>query len=178
MPPQTNIICSVASLLPQSGGPSRSTGALCHALASLGIGVELLSLDFGTERGAPIIPPAPVKTELVPCRFSPRLRLCWSPKFATALLSRIKGTSARLIHDNGLWLGTNHAAAKIARRCRLPLIVSTRGMLAPWAVRHKSWKKRLAWRLYQARDVRSARVLHATSTQEAQAIREAGLRQP
>src|SRR5438105_3968867 len=125
MPPQTNIICSVASLLPQSGGPTRSTGALCHALASLGLGVDLLSLDFGPARGVPIIPAAPVKTELVPCRFFGRLRLCWSPKFAPALVSRIKATSARLIHDNGLWLGTNHAAATTARRCGLPLIVST-----------------------------------------------------
>jgi len=51
-------------------------------------------------------------------------------------------------------------------------------MLAPWAVRHKSWKKRLAWRLYQARDVGSAKVIHATSAQEASALRQVGLSQP
>lgn len=173
-----NIVCSVASLLPQSGGPSRSTGALCQTLASLGVGVDLLSLDFGNQGGIPIIPRDPVRTKLVPCRFSRQFRVCWAPKFSKALLNRIKASAPRLIHDNGLWLTTNHAAAKVARQCGLPLVLSTRGMLAPWALRHKSWKKWLAWRLYQAVDVRSAKLIHATCLEEARAIRAVGLTQP
>src|SRR5437899_984244 len=178
MPGSMNIISSVAALVPESGGPSRSTSALCHALACAGVGVGLMSLDFGNRLGAPLIPPPPVETELVPCRFFRRLRLVWAPQFERALSVRAQKTCARLIHDNGLWMMTNHAAARVARRSGLPFILSTRGMLAPWAICHKSWKKRLAWRLYQAADLRSARVLHATSAQEAQAIRQAGVSQP
>src|SRR5437867_4059740 len=111
-----DIISSVAALVPESGGPSRSTSALCQALASAGVGVELMSLDFRTQFAAPIIPPAPVKTELVPCRFFRRMRMVWAPRFERALEDRVERTSARLIHDNGLWMMTNHAAAKVARR--------------------------------------------------------------
>jgi glycosyltransferase involved in cell wall biosynthesis len=39
-------------------------------------------------------------------------------------------------------------------------------------------KKRLAWLLYQRRDLQSARVLHATSRQEAEEFRALGLKQP
>ena len=51
-------------------------------------------------------------------------------------------------------------------------------MLSAWALGHKAWKKRLAWWLYQRRDLESARVLHATSAAEAEDIRRLGLRQP
>ena len=50
----------------------------------------------------------------------------------------------------------------------MPRVVSTRGMLEPWAVRHKPWKKKLAWRLYQRRDLGRASALHATAEPEAE----------
>jgi glycosyltransferase involved in cell wall biosynthesis len=40
------------------------------------------------------------------------------------------------------------------------------------------WKKRIAWNLYQRRDLRSARVLHATSEKEAEEFRALKLPQP
>lgn len=55
---------------------------------------------------------------------------------------------------------------------------STRGMLEPWALAHKRWKKRMAWPLYQRADLAKAAVLHATSEAEAVSIRRAGLRVP
>jgi glycosyltransferase involved in cell wall biosynthesis len=44
-------------------------------------------------------------------------------------------------------------------------------MLAPWALRHKAWKKKLAWWLYQRRDLSHAALLVATAQQEVQDIR-------
>lgn len=72
-----------------------------------------------------------------------------------------------VIHDNGIWMPHNHRLAKLAAAKDLPRVVSTRGMLEPWALNHKRWKKRLAWLLYQHRDLRSAVLLHATATREA-----------
>ncbi|GAG43150.1 unnamed protein product, partial [marine sediment metagenome] len=56
--------------------------------------------------------------------------------------------------------------------------MSTRGMLEPWAIRHKRWKKRLAWWLYQRRDLMRAACLHATAPSEAHNIRALGLGVP
>ena len=72
-----------------------------------------------------------------------------------------------VIHDNGIWLPHNHRLAKLAAAKGLPRVVSTRGMLEPWALNHKRWKKRLAWWLYQQRDLRSTALLHATASREA-----------
>ena len=40
-------------------------------------------------------------------------------------------------------------------------------MLEPWSINYKSFKKKIAWYIYQYRGIKSAKVLHATSEQEA-----------
>jgi glycosyltransferase involved in cell wall biosynthesis len=51
-------------------------------------------------------------------------------------------------------------------------------MLGEWALANGKWKKRLAWWLYQHRDLRRATGFHATSELEAIEIRRLGLNQP
>ena len=72
-----------------------------------------------------------------------------------------------VLHDNGLWLSHNHRLAEIAAERGIPRVVSTRGMLQPWAMSHKRWKKRLAWRFYQRHDLKRARGHHTTGDAEA-----------
>jgi glycosyltransferase involved in cell wall biosynthesis len=83
-----------------------------------------------------------------------------------------------VIHDNGLWLRHNHRLAMLARRRRIPRIVSTRGMLEPWALRHKPLKKRVAWAAYQQKDLQSASCLHASTAAEAANLSELNLGVP
>jgi glycosyltransferase involved in cell wall biosynthesis len=80
-----------------------------------------------------------------------------------------------VLHDNGIWLRHNHELAKLALQRGIPRIVSTRGMLEPWATSQKRWKKRLAWWLYQRRDLMRAACLHTTAPREAQNVRALGL---
>jgi glycosyltransferase involved in cell wall biosynthesis len=80
-----------------------------------------------------------------------------------------------VIHDNGMWLPHNHRVAALASSRSIPRIVSTRGMLEPWARAHKRFRKSLAWHLYQKRDLKSASVLHATSRTEEKNLRAADL---
>lgn len=92
-----------------------------------------------------------------------------------APLRRLAGTAkqalvqfgADLIHDNGLWRPHNHQLAILSHSKCIPRLISTRGMLEPWARRHKKWKKDIAWLAYQRRDVVTADMLHTTATQEA-----------
>jgi glycosyltransferase involved in cell wall biosynthesis len=83
-----------------------------------------------------------------------------------------------VIHDQGLWLLNNHAAVEVARKSGTPVVVSPRGTLEPWAMNHKAFKKKIAWSLYQKKDLDSVDLLHATSQQEAANFRELGLRKP
>ncbi len=167
------IVFTIADLQPESGGPSRSVPALAAAVAELGNPVEVLALDYGAGSNRPVMPPVSVQTTLVPCRGRQKFRC--PPGFESSLLL---APGVSLLHDNGLWLPTNHAAAKVARQRGVPLIISPRGMLTPWAMRYHGFKKRLAWWLYQHRNLQSARVLHATSRREAEEFRALGMTQP
>ena len=86
--------------------------------------------------------------------------------------------SADIIHDSGIWLRHNHLIAREACRRKIPRVVSPRGMLEPWALNYRKWKKRMAWFAYQRRDLQSADVLHATAAREAEQFRDLGLRAP
>lgn len=77
-----------------------------------------------------------------------------------------------IIHDNGIWLPTNHRTAGIARRHGIPRVVSVHGMLQPWALQQKKMKKRLAWLIYQRNDLLDAAAIHVTSAMEAESVRE------
>src|SRR5262249_26702926 len=95
-----------------------------------------------------------------------------------ALRQRCDTGAIDIIHDAGLWLPVNHATATVAAQLGIPRVVSTRGMLEPWAVGHRPIKKNLAWQLYQRRDLDRAALLHATSTGELANLRAAGLKMP
>jgi glycosyltransferase involved in cell wall biosynthesis len=191
--PILKVILTIGGLHPESGGPSRTIPALVEALARRGVDVEIVSLNYGRTFNAPIVSIS-LPVTYVDCS-SPIARcLQWSPRFQAVLHERCRKALARagnlglgaqegcsngtIIHDTGLWLLTNHAAAKAGRDFNLARIVSPRGMLSSWALSHKGWKKKLAWWLYQRRDLKAAQVLHATSQAEADEFRAVGLKQP
>ena len=82
-----------------------------------------------------------------------------------------KSNLPALIHDHGIWLPQNHITAAIARRYRIPRIVTIHGMLEPWALKHRAWKKCIAWHLFQFYDLKTATVIHATSEREGRTIK-------
>lgn len=82
-----------------------------------------------------------------------------------------------IVHIHALWDPFLHRASVWARRASLPIVYSPHGMLAPWAMHHKRWKKTLPWYVYQKRDLKKAVMLHATSEKEASWIRDLGFSQ-
>lgn len=144
------VFLSLASVRLSYGGPAVSVVALAGALARAGLEVGLWCPDGS----APGIAAQPGAEGLLPLG---------------GTLDEAIGEFGmpQLVHDNGLWWAHNHRIARFAARHKLPRVVSTRGMLEPWARRHKRVRKAVAWQLYQKRDLLTAAALHATSDQEA-----------
>ena len=154
------VLITATSLRLGYGGPALSVSRLATALADAGGRVGLWAAD-GSVEDTPLLP-----------RAAPVTRLRGGPGDAVAAFA------PDVIHDNGLWLPHNHRMAELARAAGLPRVVSPRGMLEPWAIRHKRWKKAAAWRLYQRRDLDRASALHATAAQEAENLRAFALNPP
>ena len=83
-----------------------------------------------------------------------------------------------LIHLHGIWAPQIHVAVKVAQKLGIPYIQSPRGMLDPWAMAQKRWKKAIAWWFYQRADLKRARAFHVTAQAEADHVRGWGFRQP
>lgn len=83
-----------------------------------------------------------------------------------------------LLHDHGQWLPCNRASARVQREKKVARVVTPRGMLSPWAMQHKRWKKKIAWHLFAKRDISQASMVHATSDLEANELRQLGVTAP
>jgi len=153
------------------GGPPRSVLGLCRALLEAGIDVEVFTT---TANGGADLPPSPpggdryagVKVRYFPLAFPRRL-------FRARGLGRALGAGLGdydLVHIHGLWTLPGWAAARHARRRRVPYVLSPHGMLDAGALAHRAARKRLAYRLVERRTVSGAALLHATSSAEAESV--------
>jgi glycosyltransferase involved in cell wall biosynthesis len=83
-----------------------------------------------------------------------------------------------IAHVHGLWDAGTYAAMRVLHQRPIPLVFSPRGMLEPWALRHKWFKKRIYLLAYLWPILARADLLHATSVEEHDTLRNFGLRQP
>lgn len=171
-----HIIHTIGGLHPRLGGPVRTVSKLAECLAAEGtFRVSLLSQGLV---GEPVFPKFEAKLDRhVALLRSRGLKRSGLP-FRKLMIDAVRDSPPLLIHDHGIWTPANHFVAATAQRFQIPLIIHPRGMLEPWALEYRAWKKRLAISLYQRRDLESAALLFATAKQEAESIRRLGLRQP
>lgn len=168
------ILHVIANINRRVGGPSQSVSRLSVETAAHGHSVGLASID------APELGPMPATPGVLRQDFQPER---WTRPLGSRH-ARLRewllreGGQFSLIHNHGLWLFPNHYAARAAGRHHIPLVVSPRGMLGPWALEQKKLLKRGLWLLREGRDMRAAAGFHATSEEEALHIRRQGLRQP
>lgn len=83
-----------------------------------------------------------------------------------------------VVHIHGLWRLLYSRAAYAARKTSVPVVISTHGMLEPWARRYHAMRKRVGSWLYHDDFLRRASCLHATSEQECRNIRKLGFHTP
>ena len=114
------------SLLPDYGGPAFSVSRLATALAEAGAEVGL----WASDQSAAMTPLLSAKSSVQ--------RLTGTEADALRSFGKVD-----VLHDNGIWLPHNHRLAELAMKRGIPRVVSTRGMLEPWAMNHKRWKKDL-----------------------------------
>lgn len=152
------VLHCISSLNDHDGGPARSVPALAEAQAVQGADVRVWSCQQPT-----IDLEKYQNTQFVTGRLSSTISDRWSPD---------------VIHDHGLWLRSNHLSAAAARGSGIPRVVSPRGMLEPWCLQHRRYRKAIAWKIYQHRDLSTTSCLHATSPSELAQFRRLGLRQP
>jgi glycosyltransferase involved in cell wall biosynthesis len=86
--------------------------------------------------------------------------------------------SASGVHIHGLWEPSSLIAARAAKRANKPYLISAHGMLQPWALNNKRWKKAIYGALIERSNLQGAACLHALTKAEADDYRAYGLTNP
>jgi glycosyltransferase involved in cell wall biosynthesis len=160
------------------GGPPASVLGLCHGLQRAGVDVEVVTT---TANGANSLPPSPPGGEQYDGIHVYYAARAFPQRFFGA---RVRDPLTRaladadLCHIHGIWNVPEWWASYLARTAAVPYLISPRGMLQPEAMRRGRARKAAAWALLDARNVKRAALLHATSEQEAAALRALDLNLP
>lgn len=157
------ILTFISSLDINSGGPSRSVPMLVKGLVEFGVDVTLMTIRSknmnvhaleGTTAGLKVLEPSFTRKEIT--RY-------------------LKDENFHLIQIQSMWDWPYHKVMVEARKLGIPYIVTPRGMLEPWSLSQKKWKKKLAWWLYQRNDVQKSVCVFTTAKMEAEHVINLGI---
>ena len=158
------LLLTAESFEREYGGPAISVSELARELVELGTTVILWAAD-GSAVHSPVI------SEIIDRSGSRELLV----PVRGALAEVVSTYKPNIIHDNGLWQMFHHALSTLSLKHGIPRVVSLRGMLEPWALSQKSWRKKMAMGLYQRNDLACAQIVHATSQEEAENFKRFGI---
>lgn len=171
-----NILHVIRSLDPSQGGPPVVAACLAAAQAGLGHRVCLAyQLRAGEEDRAATLLSATQdanRVELLPLPVTGPLPLAL-PGLRRALRQHTAGRD--MLHLHGVWDPVLPLAALAAKRAGLPYVLTPHGMLDPWCLRQKRFKKLLALRLFYADMLRGARFVQALNAAEGAQVQCLGL---
>jgi glycosyltransferase involved in cell wall biosynthesis len=153
-------IVHVISGLQKAAGTSTFCGEVCNQLVALGHDVTIAVCN-------------PSDPNIYP--LDPRIRLV---SIASILHSTPTPTpyTYSLVHIHGLWSWPLQQVSSWACAQKIPVVWSTHGMLTPWALKNKWWKKLPGLALYQYWSLRKADLIHVTAQSEVDDVRRLGLK--
>src|SRR5262245_23123658 len=149
------------------GGPPRSVLALCRAQRDAGADVRVVTTSANGDGEVSEEVIARGEYEGIPVGYCGRAwprSIFYAPSFSSVVATELR--DAHVLHIHGLWNAAVWSAAAAARHHPRPYVLSPRGMLAPAALAHDKWRKRLVYPLADRRVIRDAARLHATSRSE------------
>ena len=171
--PRSRWLSVVTHLDPRYGGLSAVVPQLSSAVASCGgVGMSLAAFCTPGELYSPASFAELTLTEWPAGRAAWLRQRSLLPRFQH-LLESVEG-----VHIHGLWEQSTLVAARSARQRRIPYLISAHGMLEPWALRNKRWKKLIYSALIERANLEGASCLHALTHAEAEEYRSFGCKAP
>jgi glycosyltransferase involved in cell wall biosynthesis len=175
-----NILHVISTLDPEGGGPPLVVVRIAAAQAALGHKVTVLSYASSSaqdriSRSMDKVPNVgSVRFELLPNKDRSEVI------FGTSARARLRKLipTADWVHCHGVWERIIQTAATVSVLSKVPYCIRPAGMLDPWSLQQKKWKKRLALFLGYRRMLSRAAFIHALNVDEARLIGPLRLQTP
>jgi glycosyltransferase involved in cell wall biosynthesis len=161
------------------GGPIYSVHGLCRALVQRGHEVSVFTTNVDGPHDSNVPLDTAVDLDGVRVRyFHSELRRLYLSRGMRAAL-RDESSAFDIVHLHSVFLWPTYAAAREARRARVPYVISPRGMLVPELIAERSRLVKRAWlRLFERRTFAHAAGIHVTSQREEDDARRTGVPLP
>jgi len=158
------VVHVISSIDKNTGGPARSVTGLIRGLLNLNLKIDLLTLNSMS----------PIMQDFL--HKSGEIHLMSS---LFNLLKKLNQPGqVSIYHGHGMWQLPVALMSMKAIKNHKPFILTTRGMLEPWALTQSKLKKRIALFVFQNKHLRNANCLHATAQSEAKNLRKLGFKNP
>ena len=161
------------------GGPSKSVVELAQAMGNLGVDVDLITTNAnGTQKlDVPLF--TWIKKKSYRLQYFPY----WAVRDYKISFSLTKWLFRHvrdydLVHTNAIFSYPILPAYWACRRYQIPYIVTPRGMLEPWALSYKAWKKRFYYHLLEKPALDRAKVIQMLASTEAARTKTLNLKSP
>ena len=159
------ILTYITSIDLTGGGPSRSVPMLVKGLAELGADVTLMT-QRSEKMNTHALDGITAKLHILAAFNSEDIE------------AFIRKEKFDIVQMQSMWDLRYHKLAKICRKLNIPYVETPRGMLEPWSLAQKKWKKRLALWLYQMNDLNHAACIYTTADDEARNVKALGVKAP
>lgn len=160
------------------GGPIVAVHGLCSALAARGHDVTVITTNADGAGVSDVPLDRPVDLDGVEVRYFPverPRRIFRAPAMLETLRRQIE--TADVVHIHQMFHWPSRAATRIARRYRVPYVISPRGMLVKELIRRRSTLAKSLWiALFDRASLENASAIHVTSEIEQAELDRLGFR--
>ena len=160
------VLTFTTSLSLKSGGPSRSVPMMVKGLAEIGVDVTLMTV-WSDDMNTHALDGSSAKIKILQPNYSQK-----------EVEEYIVSERFDLIQVQSMWNLQYHRLKRLADKYSIPYVITPRGMLEPWSLNQKKWKKKLALWVYQMKDLKTSACVFTTAEMEAEHVRDLGIKVP
>lgn len=161
------------------GGTSKVVKELSQIISSFGISVDIITTNANSLGKLDIPLNVWIEEKYYRIKYFP----CWhrndlilSTSLANWLINHVG--DYHLVHTNTVFAPLVLLVHWVCQLRQIPYIMTPHGMLEPWAMSYKAWKKRLYYTLFEKPALQQASAIHVLANSEASNIKSLGLPHP
>ena len=161
------------------GGPSKSVLELAESIGKLGVNVDVVSTNANGEKTVDVDLNQWITRNHYRVRYFSYLNFIdykLTLSMSQWLFSNV--SSYDLVHTNAIFSYPVLAAYWMCQLHKIPYIVTPRGMLEPWALAYKIWKKNLYFNCLEKPALQKASAIQMLASTEAERIKNLHLKPP
>ena len=159
------------------GGPSNSVVQLAEALGNGGVHLDLVTTNANGKTSLDV----PLQTWIDRPNYRVRYFPAWNVGDYKISRSFDRWISHHILdydiaHTNAIFSPSMLSVYRACQKHDIPYIITPRGMLEPWALSYKAWKKRIYYQLLEKPALNRASAIHLLASSELNGVKSLNLK--